>query len=78
MSGKHKEIPVRMPGEQHEWRACEDVGERTHELLLELWATDTLLRLGQIAWSPTLKAYAADLAETKQNLISELSAIRAR
>ena len=71
-----KRSPVRMPGKQYKSSSCEDVGEDAQELVLELWVTDTLLRLGQIAWSPTLKAYAPDLAKRKQNLLSELNALR--
>jgi len=56
--------------------AFEDVCDRTHALLSELSATVTLLRLSQIAWSPTLKAHAAELAVTKEKLESELNALR--
>jgi hypothetical protein len=65
-----------MRAEQHQSRVNEDPSDLAHALLLELQATAALLRLSQIAWSPTLKAHAADLAARKQKLESELNALR--
>ena len=73
---RDKKVPLRLSTELSRARAYEDASDRAHTLLLELWATDTLLRLSQIAWSPTLKAHAAGLAERKQKLASSLTAMR--
>jgi hypothetical protein len=54
----------------------EDANDHTHALLLELWVTSNLVRISRIAWSPTLKAHAAELAARKRKLKSELNALR--
>jgi hypothetical protein len=55
-----------------------DGRERTETLLSELRAINTLHRLSEISWSPTLKAYSAALDARKRKLQAQLNAWRER